>query len=366
MGEERVTMILASDPNIAYSPYNWAVGTTAKTVNAGAYFKLAFSGTPTTLTAGFDVTSMASPPSRVGFRVDGGPWQDFDIAATLTLAIPSDRTWDTHVVEMVVIATTETSSRWSSPQSTAVIFTGITGNATITATTVRRRALYGLAVGDSIAEGVRTLNKSAAADTNRNDSRLAWAHPLGDLLGAEIGVVGFGSQGISKGGNGGVPKFADAAPYLFDKVSRDLKTPKAPDFIVAHIGTNDSGSADAAVVADTTALLNYWISSTPDSTRIFVAAGWLQRKAEQIQAGIAACNAPARVTYVDTSGWWSTADASDALHPYGYANLADLAPRLAATIRPAVTATLPAASLPVKVFYRGPGGDALPLSAAAF
>lgn len=364
-----MSTISANDPNILYSPYTWAVGAAAKTINAGAYFKVAFTGTPSTLTASFNVANMASPASRVGFRVDGGRWQDFDVAASLTIAMPSTNTWDKHVVEMVVISTTETAGRWNAPQNTAVVFTGLTGNTTITTYPVRPRSMYGLLVGDSIAEGVRVLNRTAEGDTGRNDSRLAWAYPLGDLLGAEVGVVGFGGQGISNAGNGGVPQFSVAAPLMFAGANRDLSSPKAPDFIVAHIGTNDSGSADADVVADTRALLNYWLAGTPSTTRIFVMAGWLQRKATQIQAGIAASTTPARVTYIDTTGWWSPDDSSDSLHPYGHVNLTDLAPRVAAAVRPFITATAPAPAvpaLPAKVFFRGPDGSAVPLSATAF
>jgi hypothetical protein len=265
-------------------------------------------------------------------------------------------------VEILMEASSEGANRWLSPQNTAVIFTGLTSDVDITTRPITRRDLHGLCLGDSITEGVRTLASGTSPTELGNQARTAYAYPLTELLGAEIGCVGFGATGISRGGSGNVPKFPDSAPYLWDGQARDLTTPKAPDFILAHIGTNDSASADADVLADTLRLLNQWIAATPSTTRIIVAAGWLQRKADQILQACSTCTAPARVTYLNTSGWWSTADASDALHPYGYANTTTLSPRLAAAIRtilagPAAPAPAPAGN----VYIRAADGSAVPI-----
>lgn len=329
-----MSTITPSDPAVLYSPYNWHVsGGVAKTICGGAYWRVTFAGDTDTLTATFDVSNMATIPSRVGFRVDNGSWQDFDIAASINIAVPSNNSWSVHTVEMVVITTTEQGARWNAPQSTAVIFTGLTAPANITSRLTRPRSLQGLAIGDSITEGIRALLHTGARDTDRNDSRVAHALPLADLLGAEVGVVGFGGTGISKSGAGGVPRFADSVPYLWAGQPRDLNTPSPPDFVVAHIGTNDAASSAEAVAADTARLLNYLIAALPEKTPIIVLPGWLQTKADAIQVGIAASAVPGRITFVDTTGWWNKADAADNLHPYGYVNTTDLAPRLAAVIR---------------------------------
>lgn len=334
-----MSTIPADDPLVSYSPYTWLVGAgQAKTINAGAYLRLAFAGTPTTLAATFDVTGMAAIPSRVGVRVDGGAWQDVDVAASVPIALPTDNTWGEHLVELVVVATTETAARWST-QSTAVVFTGLTADTTISPRPVRARTLYGLVFGDSITEGVRTLAMNATRDVDRNDTRLAYAYPLGDLLGAELGVVGFGATGISKAGSGGVPEFADSLPYLWAGQERDLTSPRPPDFVIGNVGTNDGASTDADVTADTTRLVDYLAGATPSTTPILILPGWKQIKAAAIQAGIAASAAAERVTFVDTTGWWDPSDASDSVHPYGYINLADLAPRLAGVLRDVFTPT---------------------------
>lgn len=348
-----MSTIVPADANLIYSPYTWLVsGGVAKTINSGAYLRVAFTGTPATLAATFDVTNQPAAKSRVGFRVDGGSWQDFDIAASLSLTLPTGNTWGSHTVEMIVIATTEGANRWAAPQNTAVVFTGLTADVAVATRPIRTRGVFGLAVGDSITEGVRTLNATSPTDPFRNDSRKAWSHPLGELLGAEIGVVGFGATGIAGGGSGGVPAFQSSAPYLWSGQARDLVSPRKPDFIAAHIGTNDSGATDAAVTAGTTGLLNYWIGAT--TAPIIVFPGWLQTKAAAILAGIAACSDPSRVTYVDTTGWWNSADSSDGLHPYGYINTTQLAPRAADAIRPLI-------NRPAVAYYRNAVGAAVPL-----
>lgn len=321
-----MSTISADNADIQYSPYTWGIsGGQARTINAGAYFRIAFTGTPTTApTLGFDVSTLVAPLPRIAVSVDGGPAVEHEIAASIPAPVPAGNSWGVHTIEVTVVATTETQSRWPGI-ATQVRFTGLTADVTITSRAIRARAGRVLAVGDSIAEGVRTLNKDATDDTDRNDARQGWAYLLGDALGMEVGVVGFGGVGIAKGGSGNVPRFADSVPYLWSGVSRDLTA--EPSVIVAHIGTNDGALADADVTTDTTRLLDEWITTT--AAPIVVLPGWLQRKAGAIQAGIAACSDPARVTYVDTTGWWATSDASDSLHPYGYINEIDLVPRLA-------------------------------------
>lgn len=358
-----MTTINATDPNVLYSPYTWQVsGSCAKTIDAGAYLTVTFDGTPGTLAALFDTSITPTNPGRVGFRVDGGPWQDAPIAASIPLALDPGLTWGTHTVEMVFYAHSQVADRWNT-QITACRFVGISADTTITSQPTRPRSLYGLLVGDSITEGIMTRNLDLAGnETERFDARLAWAWPLRDLLGAEVGVVGFGGVGLTRVGNGNVPRIPDSAPYLWNAVARNLSIPKAPDFIAMNAGTNDTAATDAEVTAETTRTLDAWLTTTPDTTKLFVIGNWLQRKITAIKAGIAASATPARIVYVDTAGWWNTADASDGVHPYGYVNITDLAPRLAAVMRPEIEGTGGVVVEP-NVFYRDASGAAIPLTA---
>lgn len=310
----------------------------AKTINAGAYFSALLTGTATSIVANFDVSGISNPAPQIAYRIDGGPWTTATVAATIAIPIPSTNTGAKHLVEVRVKSTPEAANRWA-PQSTAVIFTGFTvAPSTVATGTVRKRRFNVLCYGDSITEGVRTLGQSQTLETDRNDASLAWAYPLGQLLGAEVGVVGFGATGWNGAGSGGVPALPSSYGLLWSGASR-VFTP-APDLVLVHLGTNDGADVTAAA----TAFLN-GVLALNGTTKIAVVLPWNGGHAAQLQAAIAASSAPSRVTYVDTTGWWNPADASDGLHPYGYVNAADLAPRLAAAVGPLLTGS--SASVPV-------------------
>jgi lysophospholipase L1-like esterase len=344
-------LIAPNDLNILYSPYNWLVSSTAaKSINPGAYFKCLLTGSPTSITLGFDLTNISTPLPQISYRIDGGPWVSQEVAASVVVAIPSSNTWTKHLVEVRFKSMTETVNRWNSPQNTALVFTGITvAPATGVATaSIRKRKLTIAAFGDSITEGVRVLSSTATKGTDGNDSAQSWSGPLADLMGAELGNIGFGGTGLSKSGSGNVPATGTSYNLLWAGQARSFAV--VPDLIVINIGHNDQ-STDTTAAG--TAFLNGLLAATPSTTKIAVVQPWSGRQATYLKAAIAACSTPSRVTYIDTTGWWSTADAPDAVHPYGYVNLADLAPRLALALR---------AILGASKRYLNVSGTAVPIS----
>jgi lysophospholipase L1-like esterase len=95
-----------------------------------------------------------------------------------------------------------------------------------------------LVYGDSITEGVLALGGSQKFDTDHNDASVVYSYVLGGLLGAEIGVIGFGYNALTHPGSGGVAPLGQAWNQLWDGVPRNFSTPK-PDLIVLNEGTND-------------------------------------------------------------------------------------------------------------------------------
>lgn len=332
-GADSAISIAPNDANILYSPYNWNLTSArARTINAGAYLRATLMGSASAIAAKFDISTDLAPLPQISYRVDHGPWTSVPIAGTVNLAIPAGNTWPTHTVELVVKSTTETQNRWNSPQNTAVSFLGFAVTPVTVATrTTRPRKLYVLAYGDSITEGVRTLNMNAANDTDRNDSTVGWAYPLGQLLGAEVGVVGFGATGVTVGGSGNVPALTSSYGQQWSGQARSITNPQAPDIILINIGTNDPAGTD--ITTAMTGLLNNLLSKTPATTRIGVIYPWRGDHAAQLAAAVAACTSASRVKVIDTTGWWSSTDSSDGLHPYGYINTSDLAPRIATEAR---------------------------------
>ena len=141
--------------------------------------------------------------------------------------------------------------------------------------------------------------------------------------------MGYGGSGVAPTtGSGGVPGIESHYDKLWSGQSRSF-TP-APDLVLVHLGSNGTG---VNYTPGMTSFLNGILAATPDTTLIGVMPNWLNRHVTEIQAAIAACNSQRRVKFIDTTGWWSTADASDSLHPYGYINQSDLSPRVALAAR---------------------------------
>jgi lysophospholipase L1-like esterase len=323
---------------IAYSPYTWNVtGAAASTIDAGAYFRTLFSGASCTLN--FNVANMATPASEIWWRIDDGPWTEAAVAATVALSIPSTTASNAdvpyHLLEVVVKSTTQTANRWNSVGSatgTAVIFTGLTlasGAAVVAPLTA---PLDILCFGDSITEGVRALGESAANDTDQNDALLSWAYRLGQLLGAEVGLVGFGSLGLSVTGSGNVPILGSSYSLLYAGQARSFSP--TPNLVVINIGTNDSTTNTVAAM---TGLLNGLISACP-GTPIAVLRPFNGNQAANLQSAITACNAPTQCHWIDTTGFFSTTYGSDSLnlHPSGPNGVGRIAPQVAAVLRPLV------------------------------
>lgn len=335
--------IVSVAPNNAafkYSPYNWNVtGAVATTINAGAEVAVMFSGT--TCVLNFDVSAMVTPQSQIWWQVDDGPLTAATLSAsTVTVSIPATDSGQSdvpyHTLMVFVKSTTETANRWNvGVNSTQVRFTGLTLAAGAAVAAVRVAPYNILVYGDSITEGVRTLGEGQTNDTDRNDAWLGWASELGYLLGAEVGVVGFGATGVSVAGSGSVPILPSSYNLLYSGVSRTFSP--VPDLVVLNIGTNDGATN---IVAAMTTLLNNLLTACSTS-KIAVLRPFNGNQAANLQSAIAACNSPWRVTYVDTTGFFNTAYGGDSLnvHPSGPNNIGQIAPQVAALLKPIIANT---------------------------
>ncbi len=327
-------IVPASDPSILYSPYNWAISQASSTTNnAGAYFRLMFTGNSCAMN--FDTSTAAAPFSEIYWRVDGyeagQPWTRTTPAANIVCTPPADLAaapW--HELEMVVKSTSETINRWNtSAPGTAVRLAGIT----LGSGAAYQRPLGApwniLFFGDSITEGVRTINSTAGNDTDRNDATMGWAYRLGQLMGAEVGIVGYGATGLTVGGNGGVPALTSTWNMLAGGVPRPAGTP--PSLIVINEGTNDPANVTSAALT----VLNGLIALYPD-TPIALLVPFNQSHVADLQQAALTCNRPGLVHLVQTGGVLNPANGVDnlLLHPTGPNNEAFVAPRLGSMLTP--------------------------------
>ena len=332
-----VTM-LPNNGAIQYSPYNWNVTSAAATsINAGAYFRTLISGTGCVLN--FNVTNNSLPTTEIYYRVDGyetqAPWIEAALAATITVTFPTNTSaLPFHLVEVMIKSTSETINRWNSPSNTAAVLTSITltgaANAPIAPIPLTKNILH---FGTSISEGVRTVNQTAANDTDRNDALMSWAFSLGKNLGAEIGLIGFGGSGLTVTGSGNVPALTTSYNLMYAGQSRTFSP--VPSLIVLEEGTNDGSSSAASVTTALTTVLNGLLAACP-GTPIAVMRPYNGTQAAALVAGIAACSNPALVTYVDTTGYLNPSLGIDStgFHPSGPNGLTQLAPQVANALRP--------------------------------
>ena len=185
-----VSLLVPMDsPAIVYSPYNWAVNASrAKTIYAGAYFRVIFSGqscvlhTDTFQAGGW--TGLHGPVySHFYTRVDGGALQGPHVTVpgspSFNVSLgPIFSSSPNHLLEVIVKATSETVNRWT-PQDSAVIITGIELGDGATVVAPRRKPFNVLIFGDSITEGVRALGYTGSwqrNDTDRNDATRDYVH----------------------------------------------------------------------------------------------------------------------------------------------------------------------------------------------
>jgi lysophospholipase L1-like esterase len=315
------------DPAILYSPFNWGVSAqAAKTINSGAYFKVLFSGTSCQLMT--DTSGNAAPFSQFWARVDGTSFTRYTLAAgNPTFTIATNLLKRKHMLEVVVKSTSETIDRWTK-QKTGITFTGLMLDAGAKATAPTRKPFNILIFGDSITEGVRVNGYAGIAnDTDRNDALQVYSWLLSQEVPAEVGVVGFGATGIIVAGSGGVPALGKSYPLLWAGQPRSFTNPE-PDLIIYNEGTNDGSSITSGMLAVVRALL----LAAPNAKQLLLLPFNGSHAAEL--KSVVATLGNNKVVYGDTKGFFNTADSSDALHPYGYANIAFIAPKLASLVTP--------------------------------
>ena len=327
--------IAPGDAGLLYSPYNWSVGAGAATsINAGAYVRTLFSGA--SVAATFDVAHNAGPLSEVTCRVDGhGPWTVAAVAASVSCPVPPDTgAAPFHSLELVVKSTSETMNRWNvAAPGTAVVFTGLTlapGSAVVAPAALPCDILL---YGDSVMEGVRTLDSTAASDTDRNDVTAGWSWYVGKALGCEFGIVAFGGSGLTVIGSGGVPPLISSFASIFAGQARTFLP--VPSLIVVNDGANDANVAAPVFQTVFAATLRAILAATPAASPVAVMRTFLGFQAAPTVAAIRLVDSP-RVRYVDTTGFLDKAYGVDdtGLHPSAANDQAMIGPLSAAGLRP--------------------------------
>lgn len=284
----------------------------AVTVNSGSHVTASFNGTG--ISAGFDTSGNTGNIPTVSFKIDDGALVEREIAPTLELAagLPAAL----HTVTLFVRGMNETEARWTPPLVASTTFLGLTvagGNIVPTPRPVRLKLEF---LGDSITEGVNLHSMGPQGQTSANwrtDGPRGYAALTAMALGAEWRQVGFGRQGLTIVGNGGVPKAQDAFNFFFAGVPRD---DWQPDVVIINQGTNDQGAGGATFAPLYLAFLGE-LRAAYANAKLVALRPLIGAYGNEIQAQVQARKdgGDAKVYYIDTAGWTAPADFTDGVHP---------------------------------------------------
>jgi lysophospholipase L1-like esterase len=284
----------------------------AVTVNSGSHVSARFKGTG--ISAKFDTSGNTGQIPTVTIEIDDANVVEKEISATLELA--SGLTAGMHDVTLYVRGMNEQDARWFPPLVASTVFLGFTVAGGYTVQTPRPEGMKMEFLGDSITEGVfmHVIGPRGQTTENwRTDGPRGYAALTAMKLGAEWRQVGFGGQGLSKGGHGGVPKAPDAFNWVYAGVARDAWQ---ADVVVINQGTNDLSLTGAAFAPLYAAYLGEIRTAYP-AAKIVALRPFDGAFGSEIQAQVQARNTggDAKVFYIDTAGWTAPADFTDGLHP---------------------------------------------------
>lgn len=283
----------------------------ATTVNTGSRVVAAFDGTG--VTARFDVAANTGAKPTVAWQIDGGEWQEHEIAASLPLAtgLAAGR----HTVTLMARGMDETLNRWKAPLVSGLVFLGLdvaAGALGPAAAPAGPRIEF---LGDSITEGYETVAPPAGHSgfAWATDGRQSFGAQTGTLLGADWRQVGFGAQGILAGGLGNVPPAPATFDWVYDGVPRDAWR---ADIAVINQGTNDGNAPSAAFSAGYARYLDIVRKGYPNAW-IVAMRPFNGAHADDIAAVVAARVAAGdrKVMYVDTTGWLGAPGDLRDVHP---------------------------------------------------
>lgn len=285
----------------------------AITVNSGSHLTASFTGTG--ISAKFDTsTNKANTLPTISYSIDGGDFSEREIADTVELA--GELSSGDHQLVLFVRGMSEFDQRWTPPLASSTTFLGFSvegGNLVPKPRPARTKVEF---LGDSITEGVKVLAQGPAGQTGANwttDGPHNYAALTAQELGFEWRQVGFGRQGLTIGGNGGVPKAQDSFNFFYSGAPRD---DWQADIVVINQGTNDGGTSGTAFAPLYKSYLSVVRTGYPQA-QIVALRPFNGAFASQIQEQVNALKTAgdAKVFYVDTTGWTSQGDFTDGLHP---------------------------------------------------
>ena len=303
-------VVAPSDPRIVLEGQWGQQPGVAITVNSGSRISFSFAGERVQLL--FDADGLAVAPHLWITVDDGDPELHLIEESVIELSAPTGR----HQVEIVVKDVNEHVNRWNPPFECAVVFAGLVLDLNSRLRLSGRPGGPRLEFyGDSITQGVRSL--SSHSESEGADGTTTYAYLTARAFGATSYQVGFGSQGISKPGNGEVPSGVESFGWNFAGSPAERIEPS--DVVVINLGVNDQTLEPEDYAGYVTRVR----SAYPEAT-IVALTPFSGKHAESIQGAVKALDDP-NLVRIDSTGWITEDDCTDLVHPTvaGHAKIAD-------------------------------------------
>ena len=285
-----------TDPNVAFSPYNWykSGSAYAQSPNPGAYLKVGFMGTR--IAIHFDVSPLTGagvPAPRyplVRYSVDGGPPTSVQLTpATASLTCASGLASGRHTLLLQYVAGYVFLDFWTPVNVVRVTgFTLDDGASTVAPSgAIAAQAKNALFLGDSITNGDNTVTTFSGGVTNAvetQDATVGYVPVVAAGIGSEYGIVAYG--GASWDGNAadghtpGLMTFALMLDRLHSRLVAGKLSP-VPEDVFVNMGENAGPSG-----GDVPRLLTALRAASSAKTNVFIIIPFSGRARAPLTAGV--------------------------------------------------------------------------------
>jgi lysophospholipase L1-like esterase len=293
-------VVAPSDPRIVLEGQWGQQPGVAITVNSGSRISFSYAGERLQLL--FDTDGLTVAPHLWITVDDGEPSLHVLDGPVIELSAPDGR----HQVSVVVKDVNEHVNRWNPPFECAVVFAGLVLDVRSALRLSGRPGGPRLEFyGDSITQGVRSLSEHP--ESEGADGTTSYAYLTARAFGATSYQVGFGSQGISKPGNGEVPAGVDSFGWNFAGSPAERVEPS--DVVVINLGVNDP-TLEIEEYADYVRRVR---AAYPSATLVSLTP-FNGKHADTIQAAVKSLDDP-NLVCIDSTGWINEDDCTDQVHP---------------------------------------------------
>lgn len=283
--------------------------TQAITTAPGAMIEIAFSGKYIVLE--FDTNDCANPLLHLWVILDNK--NKIETVVDKYIRIEAGNEGD-HLLTVIFKGAVETFGRWQTPLSGGLFFVGAEAqNSAILPEDTRPIIQF---IGDSITEGVlidadlTPLDVPVHNRVYQDDSTATYAYLTAVKLGMKPVIMGYGAVGVTKGGNGGVPKALEAYPFNFE--GSPILPIDAKITVINH-GANDFNAPEEEYVKCYAELLDVVRKLNPN-TKIVALSAFCGAHNKALENLIENYNKEKNeaVLFIDSSDWLPP---TEPLHP---------------------------------------------------